>query len=247
MAFDLSSITAGPRQQPPRLFLYGPHGVGKTTFGCSAPAPIVIQTEDGLGTLETPAFPLAMTCDDVIEAIYSLYQEEHGFKTVVLDSADWLDNLIQRQVRETHDEKALAYGKDALLVAERWREVLDGFNALRTDKAMTVILLAHCEVKRFDPPDGDSYERYQPKLLGRSSALVQEWADAVLFVNFKTLVKDEVVGKNKDAKVKKPLPTNERILHTGERPAYLAKNRYGLPHELPMDWAAFNAAMPVPF
>ena len=246
MAFDLASITEGPRQLPPRLLIYGPHGVGKTTFGCGATSPVVIPTEDGLGMLETPAFPLAASVDQVMEAIGTLAMEEHTFKTVVLDSADWLDNMIQRQVRETHSDKELAYGKDALLIAETWRDLLDGFNTLRTEVGMAVILIAHCEVKRFDPPDGDSYERYQPKLMARSSALVQEWADAVLFANTKTLVKSEEVKNG--SKIKKPLSSSgERTLHTGEQPAYLAKNRYGFPPELAMDWDVLNAAMPVPF
>lgn len=246
MAFDLSSITSGPRTPPPRILIYGPHGVGKTTLASQFPAPIVIQTEDGLGTLETPAFPLATTVDDVLSAIGVLFNEKHDFKTVVLDSADWLDYLVQTQVKETHDDKALSYGKDALLCAEQWRLLLDGFSALRS-VGMTVVLIAHCEVKRFDPPDGDSFERYQPKLQTRASALVQEWCDAVLFANFKTFVKSEAVGARKDQSVKKAISGGERLLHTGERPAYLAKNRYGLPPEIPMSWAALNQALPIPF
>lgn len=244
MAFDLSSITTGPRLAPPRLLVFGPHGVGKTTFAARAPAPIVIQTEDGLGLLETPAFPLATSTAEVFEALGALYGEDHAYKTVILDSADWLDALIAKEVRATHGEKDLAYGKDAVLIAEQWRAVLDWFNALRA-KGMTVILVAHCEVKRYDPPDSDSYERYQPKLTGRASAVVQEWADAVLFANFKTFVKSEAVTAQKS--VKKALSGGERLLHTGEKPAYLAKNRYSLPETLPLDWTAFVQALPVPF
>jgi hypothetical protein len=244
MAFDLNSITAGPRTQPPRLLLYGPHGVGKTSFACNAPAPIVIQTEDGLGMLETPAFPLATTTAEVFEALNALYDGDHGFKTVVLDSADWLDNLIVKEVRATHDAKELAYGKDTLLIAEQWRVMLDWFSALRS-RGLTVILIAHSEIKRFDPPDSDSYERYQPKLTARASALVQEWADCVLFTNFKTFVKGEAVTQQKT--VKKAIAGGERLIHTGEKPAYLAKNRYSLPETLPLDWKAFADALPVPF
>jgi hypothetical protein len=32
-------------------------------------------------------------------------------------------------------------------------------------------------------------------------------------------------------------------MYTSERPAYLAKNRYNLPHELPLSWAALVGAM----
>lgn len=110
---------------------------------------------------------------------------------------------------------------------------------------MTVILIGHAEIKRFDPPDGDSFERYQPKLTARASALVQEWADAVLFASFKTFVKSEAVAREKT--VKKAISGGERLLHTGEKPAYLAKNRYSLPETLPLSWEAFAKALPVPF
>ena len=247
MAFDLASIQSGPRTAPPRILLYGPHGCGKTTLAAQAPSPIFICTEDGLGTLETPAFPLATRTQDVADAIGTLFHETHNFQTVVLDSADWLDNLIQTEVKATHSDKELSYGKDALLGAEQWRELLDGFSALRTVRKMTVILIAHCEIKRFDPPDSDSYERYQPKLATRASAVVQEWADMVLFANFQAYVKTETVGTGKQQTLKKALSAGERLLHTGEKPAYLAKNRYALPETLPFSWQALAQAMPVPF
>lgn len=245
MAFNLSSITKGRRITAPRIFIYGPHGVGKNTWAAGAPNPIFIQTEDGMGLLESAAFPLATASSQVHEAISLLYYETHDFKTVVLDSADWLDYLIATEIRASFEEKERAFGKDALLIAEQWRGILDGLNALRA-KGMTVILTGHCEIKRFDPPDSESYERYQPKMTNRASALVQEWADCVLFANWRTWVKKEVVA-NATAKTPttkaKPLATSERLVYTGEKPAYLAKNRYGLPDELPLHWAAFESAL----
>lgn len=245
MAFDLASISSGKRQAALRLYLYGPHGIGKNTFSACAPNPIFIQTEDGMGILETPAFPLATTSAQVHEAISTLYYEPHDYKTVVLDSADWLDNLIAAEIRANHDSKDLAYGKDTMLIAEQWRQFLEGFNALRS-KGISVIFLGHCEIKRYDPPDQDSYERYQPKMTARASSLIQEWADVVLFANWKTFVKKEVVG-NASAKTpttkSKPMATAERVLYTGEKPAHLAKNRYGLPPELPLNWNVFESAL----
>jgi hypothetical protein len=245
MAFDLNSISRGKRIAAPRIFLYGPHGIGKNTWAAGASNPIFIQTEDGMGLLESAAFPVATAPAQIHEAIGLLYYEPHEFQTVVLDSTDWLDNLITAEIRANHEKNDLAYGKDALLVAEQWRSVLDGLNALRS-KGMTVILLGHCEIKRFDPPDAESYERYQPKMTARASALVQEWADCVLFANWKTLVKKEVVA-NATAKTpttkSKPLATSERLIFTGEKPAHLAKNRFGLPAELPLTWTAFESAL----
>lgn len=241
MAFDLSSIQRGKSIKAPRLFVYATHGIGKSTFAAAAPKPIFICTEDGLGNIDTASFPLAGSSADVLGALESLYTQEHDFQTVVLDSADWYEQILQREIDSNHKPAELAYGKGAAILATRWKELLDGLNALRNDKGMAIILIGHCEIKRFDSPEMDSYDRYQPKLAARSSALLQEWADAVLFANYKTMVRKEDVGFNKS--VSKGITTGQRVIHTAETPAFLAKNRYSLPAELPLDWNAFSAAM----
>ena len=91
---SLARIITDGAIPPARILIYGPHGIGKTTWACSAPAPIVIQTEDGLGRLRVPHFPLCRTYADVLESIGALYTDEHEYKTVVLDSLDWLEQLI---------------------------------------------------------------------------------------------------------------------------------------------------------
>jgi hypothetical protein len=239
MAINLKSIKKNTELLPPRIMLYGPHGLGKTTFGAGAPNPIFILTEDGLGQIEADHFPLATTFSQVQEALASL-TGDHDFQTVVIDSLDWLDNLVWEEINTKYDAKDLAYGKGAVIAADYWRKVLDTLNVLRS-KGMASILLAHCEIKRFDSPEVEPYERYQPKLQARSSALVQEWCDMVLFTNYKTLVKTTDVGFNN--KVTRGTSTGERIMHTNERPAYLAKNRYNLPDQLPLEWSALAEAI----
>lgn len=241
MSFNLSSISRGRAIKAPRIFLYGSHGLGKSTFASRAPAPIFIQTEDGLGSIDTASFPLATSSVQVMSAIETLYTQEHEFKTVVLDSADWLEQILQREIEAKHDAKDLAYGKGAVILAERWKQILDGLNALRNDKNMAVIVLGHCEIKRFDSPEVESYDRYQPHLAPRVSALLQQWADAVLFTNYRTIVRKEDVGFNKS--VSRGMTTGERLIYTSETPAFQAKNRYSLPPNMPLDWAAFSAAL----
>jgi len=221
--------------------LYGVEGIGKTTFASQAPNPIFICTEDGLGSLQVDHFPLATQASDVLDAISALVSENHTFGSVVLDSVDWLDNLIWQDVEAKHDAKDLAYGKGAMIVADRWREVLAGLNALRNDKGMVVILLAHCQIKRFDSPEVEPYDRYQPKLQERSNAILREWVDAVLFANYKTIVRKDDLGFNKTNN--RGISTGERLLFTSEKPAYMAKNRYSLPESLPMSWDAFAQAI----
>jgi len=241
MAFDLKSIRKNDAMSAPRIMVYGVEGIGKSTFGAGAPNPVYILTEDGLGSLNVDHFPLATSFADVMDAIASLYKENHAFETVVIDSLDWLEAIIQREIEQKYDAKDLAYGKGSLIAAERWREILDGLNALRNDKGMAVILIAHTTIKRFDSPEVEPYDRYQPKLQERSNAVVREWADAVLFANYKTIVKKDDVGFNQTNN--RGISTGERLLFTSERPAYMAKNRYNMPESIPLSWDAFAEAI----
>ena len=241
MAFDLKSIRKNDAMAAPRIMVYGVEGIGKSTFGAGAPNPIYILTEDGLGSLNVDHFPLAQSFQDVMDAIATLYKENHAFETVAIDSLDWLEAIIQREIEQKYDAKDLAYGKGSLIAAERWREILDGLNALRNDKGMAVILIAHTTIKRFDSPEVEPYDRYQPKLQERSNAVVREWADAVLFANYKTIVKKDDVGFNQTNN--RGISTGERLLFTSERPAYMAKNRYNMPESIPLSWDAFAEAI----
>lgn len=241
MSFNLQSIRRGQDIKPPRIFIYGVEGIGKSTFAAAAPNPIFIQTEDGQGALDIATFPMVEKIDDIREAIGSLYQEQHDFGAVVLDSADWLEQIIAREIEAKHDAKELAYGKGALKQAEIWQELLAGFNALRNDRGMAVILIGHSQIKRFDSPETEPYDRYSPKLQERSNALVREWADAVLFANYRTVVKKSEVGFNKE--VARGITNGERLLYTTEKPAYMAKNRYALPDSLPLSWDALSNAI----
>jgi hypothetical protein len=241
MPIDLSKIVTSHKRQPPRILVYGPHGVGKTTFACSAVRPIVIRTEDGLGTLDVPAFEIAKDFGDVLEAIEALSVNDHKFRTVILDSVDWLEPLawadVCRDQGVTNIEQVeKGYGKGYVFADAKWKLVLDGLNDLR-NRGMTVILIAHAEVKRAEAPDTEPYDRWQPKLHKRASALVQEWADMIGFAHHETIVQKTDTGFNK--KINRGKGTGSRLLSLHEQPAYLAKTRYPMPESVALEWPVF--------
>ena len=243
MAFDLRQLQpARAQRKPPRVVIHGPPGVGKTIFAACAPAPIFLPTEDGLESLsqlpfDVPAFPLAKTWDDVMGAIQSLYEQEHEFKTLAVDSIDWLEPLVWAETCRRNnwaDIEAPGYGKGYQAAQDVWRQFLDGLELLRIEKGMAYILIAHSQVRRFDAPDAEPYDRYMLKLQQKGGDLLTENVDAVLFANFKTYTAETDVGFKK--KVRRGIGTGERVMFTEERPAFVAKNRYGLPAELPLDY-----------
>ncbi len=220
MAISLASLRSASALSRPRILVHGVAGVGKTTFATSADKPVVVPTEDGLGLIKVPHPPLARSFDEVMEALAALYSEENGWRSI----------------------EEPGYGKGYIAALDLWRQYLDGLNALRDERHMTVIQIGHTDIKRFDSPEHEPYDRYVIKLHARASALLQEHSDVVLFANYRISTVKSDVGFNK--KVTRALGSGERVLYTAERPAFLAKNRYGLPDVLPLDWQAFAAAMP---
>jgi len=245
LALSLASLNRTTALKPPRILIHGVHGVGKTTFAAGAPDPAFILTEDGLGTLDVPHFPLARTFDEVMQALAALYTEEHAFRALVIDSVDWLEPLIHAKVCKDQGWSSIedpGYGKGYIHALDLWRQYIEGLNALRDDKGMTVVQIAHTDIKRFDSPESEPYDRYVIKLHTKASALLQEHSDVVLFANYRISTVKSDVGFNK--KVTRALGSGARLLHTAERPAFLAKNRYALPDTLEMSWGAFAEAMP---
>jgi hypothetical protein len=241
----LANILQGAKPGPRRMTVYGTAGVGKSTFATCAPSPIVIQTEDGLNEIDCHKFPVAQSFDEVMQSLAALYQEDHAYRTVVIDSLDWLERLIWAKVcatRQVATIEDIGYGKGYAFALTHWRDVLDGLTALRDRKGMTVILIAHARIERFENPETEAYDRYVPRLHKTAAAMVAEWSDEVLFATYKVFTKATEEGFNQ--KRVQGLGTGERVLRTTERPSHLAKNRLNLPDELPLAWSAFAQHLP---
>lgn len=234
----LAAITRGIIEKPPRIVCYGVEGIGKTTFAADAPAPIFLGAEDGTAQLDVARFPEPHTWSDVFSNLESLEGEKHDFKTLVIDTADWLEPLCVAAVCAKHPEgyttlEEFGFGKGVSFAVAEWRKLLAALDRLR-DNGMTVIVLGHSHVKTYNNPEGEDYDRYQMKLSPKVAALLREWPDAVLFANYETLV-----NKEKGARAK-GIRGTARFLHTERTAAYDAKNRFGLPSRIPLSWSEFE-------
>jgi hypothetical protein len=239
MSTLLSQVETGKQTLPRRVLLYGTHGIGKSTFAANSDAPIVIQTEDGLADIDVPRFPLATDLGHVMAAVKELYTAEHDYRTVVIDSLDWLERLIWSDVCRAENVQSIekiGYAKGYVYALDRWQRLLDGLTALRNKRGMTVLLIAHAKIERFENPQTDAYDRFAPRLHKHASALIQEWVDECLFASYKVFVKTSDEGFNR--KRTQAIGTGERVLKTTERPSHIAKNRLGLPDEIELSWPA---------
>ena len=236
---SLDSISTPPGDVPRRTLLYGVQGIGKSTWASKWPGPVFVPTEDGLSNIDCRAFPLAKRMTDVQGYILDLGGEEHPYKTVVLDSADWFEKLIWQSVCREHSKESIAdfgYGKGYALAVEKFRKCLRDLDQCRT-RGMHIVVIAHCAIVRFESPEGESYDRYQPRLHRECAALIQEWADEVLFANYQTFTRktDEGFGRERNIAV----GDAKRILYTQEKPAYLAKSRLPLPPEMSFEFEEY--------
>lgn len=244
---DLTNLEPDVTSAPPRLVVYGPQGSGKTTFAAQAPSTIFMDIEDGLHGIKS-AKQRVKNWGEVLEMITALHQQEHKFKTLAVDTIDWLERLIHTDVALNNNVNAIddiPYGRGFNYAVSQWETFLKGMTSLRDNKGMTIILLAHDKIKRFDDPMTDGYDRYMLKLHDKAGALVQEWADGVLFMKGKTFIKTEKAGFSE----KKKGVDGGVYLHTTETPAYQAKHRtaLALPDEFPVSeknsWGDFIAAI----
>lgn len=239
---DLSTIKKERKVRPPIVTIYGRPKVGKTTFAAEAPDCLVLAIEKGQDGVECATHDIN-TYQDMVDAITALHEQDHRFKNVAVDSADWLESLIHQQVAKDHGVKSiedLGYGKGYVFALNYWRQILAGLESLRNTKNMGVILIAHDHVKRYDNPMSDSYDRYELKLHAKAAALVSEWSDCLLFATHKVIIKKEDGGFNK--KIAKAKDAG-RVIYTSETPAHVAGNRFGLPDEIELSYKSFINAL----
>lgn len=229
--------------KPVRLVIYSTPGVGKTTFCAEAPNPVFLLGEAGASFLDVPAFPRPLNWWDVLEAVQTLINEEHDRRSLVLDTLDGLEPLVFEHVCKTNGGKKsiedLPYGRGYTLALEEWRKLLARLEWLQEKRGMNVLLTAHAVAREFKDPNVETaWKRWDMKLHAKTADEIAGWADAVLFATHEALPK-------KDGLRVRGVSTGERLILTNWTAAYSAKNRYGLPPTLPLDWSAFwSAAQP---
>lgn len=232
-------IIKGKKSRPRRIVLYGTHGIGKSTWAANAPSPIFASTEDGLDDIGCDRTPLIKNLGAFNEAISSITGNPHDYKTLVVDSVDWLERLIWRAVADENNKASIdeiSYYRGYNLAVRHWDFVLSSLENLRQTRNMAIILLAHARAVKTEPPDGESYTRYEPDLHKNISPLLQEWADEVLFTTYKIIRIKKGEGFNERYQA---IGDGERTVYTSEKPTHLAKRRINMPDEIPLDWSEY--------
>jgi hypothetical protein len=237
----LEKITKGKIKTPHCILIYSRDGIGKSTFASQAPNPIFLGTEQGTNYLDVSRFPTPKTWADVEACLDSLLKEKHDFKTIVIDSLDWLEPLLHAKICAEYKVKTLelaagGYGKGYMIALDEFVKFRVKLNELRESKGMNIILIAHSQVKTFqDPHNQIAYDKFEIKLHKAASAMFREYVDAVLYAGIE-------VFSSGDGKTLKTFAEDARYLFTSAAAGYDAKNRMGLPAKIELTWDAFIEA-----
>jgi AAA domain len=232
---------------PPRIVIYGPPKKGKTTLASEFPSPIFLQVEDGTPAgLTLASFGKLDSYVEVLEAIGALYDNEHAYKTVVIDSLDKLEPMIWTAIcaeKNWDSIESPGYGKGYVEADSYWRAIMESLLVLRNERGMTSVLICHSEVGRFDDPTTVSYSQYDMRLHKRAKALICDDADAILLVKEEATIREDAQGPGKKGEKRAIAEGVNRFIYCEGRPAFLAGNRYNLPAKLRYDKGKGYAAL----
>lgn len=244
-------ITRGIQQKPLKVVVYGPEGIGKSTFASMFPDPLFIDTEGSTARMDVARTETPTSLAMLMQILTEVRDNQPGCKTLVIDTIDWAERLCTQAVCAKNGKTGIedfGYGKGYSYIYEEMGRILNLLNDI-WERGMHIVITAHAAIRKFEQPDEmGAYDRWELKLINspkcNSCAMVKEWADMVLFANYKTYA----VAADKDGK-KMKARGGERVMYTAHNPCWDAKNRFGLAPELPFDFAQiahiFGQTVPV--
>lgn len=245
------NITRGIQNKPIKAVIYGPEGIGKTTFAAQFPDPLFVDVEGSTTRMDVARTDTPTSLAMLLGILTEIRDHNPGCKTVVIDTADWAERLCIKTVCDKYKKTGIeefGYGKGYTYVYEEFGGILNLLNDI-ADRGVNVVLTAHAAIRKFEQPDEmGSYDRWELKMINSPKcnvcAMIKEWADLVLFANYKTTV----ISTDKEGK-KNKARGGQRVMYTTHDPCWDAKNRFGLAQELPFDFAQiahiFGQTVPV--
>lgn len=246
----LKGVVRGEKR-PPRVLLYGPPGIGKSTFGSESEAPIFVTTEDGVDNLPVDQFPRAESYDALLENVSQVAKDRHDYKTLVVDTLNGASELCAQKVCEEqfggvwYTEKGkkgfTAFAQGWQSTSEEMRSLLALLDECRNARDMQVILLAHVGLHTVSHPTDGDYTKFAPEMDKRVWARWSKWCDIILRADFDYYVKPGETGKKGRAE----LGDTTRWLFSVGNAAQDCKTRVGyeMPERMLLSYPAFHEAI----
>lgn len=234
------TVTSTRQAKALKVVVYGPEGIGKTTFANNFPQPVYIDTEGSTNFIDGQKLPDPTSWTMLLEELEYLKSTPGVARTIVIDTMDWAEALAKQHLMAKNNWDAIdasSYGTRYVALADEIGKFLNKLSEL-VELNYNVVLLAHSETKKHELPDElGAFDRYVLKLERRDASLVKEWADMILFANFKTTVITDSKTNSKKA------TGGQRVMYTTHKPTWDAKNRLGLADELPFDYEQIRSQL----
>lgn len=238
-------LIRGKQPRSTRILLYGPEGIGKSTFAAQFPNPIFIDTEGGTDHMDVTRTPQPTSWTMLFEQVRYFIQHSDQLETLVIDTADWAEKLCIEQIcaqRKVDGIESFGYGRGYVYLGEEFGRLLNLLNDIIALN-INVVFTAHAQMRKFEQPDETgAYDRWELKLQKKTAPLLKEWADMVLFANYKTLVVN--VDNRGATKGKNKAQGGQRVMYAAHHPCWDAKNRHGLPDEMPFEYKQITHCIP---
>ena len=239
-------IITGKIASPKKVLIYGPEGIGKSTFAAQFPEPVFIDTEGSTKDMDVARFEKASSWQMLMDQIRYVRQNPTTCRTLVIDTVDWAEQMCVADLCARYGKKGVedfGYGNGYVYAKEEFGRFLNALEEV-VEAGVNVVLTAHAQMRKFEQPDEmGSYDRWELKLGKKTSSqtapLAKEWADMVLFANYKTIVVN--VDGQGTQKGKNKAQGGKRVMYTTHHPCWDAKNRYNLPDEVPFEYASIRA------
>ena len=230
-------ISSGKVNRPLKVVLYGPEGIGKSTLASEFPNPLFIDTEGGTSHMDVQRIENLTSWDELLSAIVEVAKEHGICGTLVLDTADWAEQMCVTAVCNRYKKAGVeefGYGKGYTYLSEEFSRLLSVLDEVIA-AGIHVVVTAHAKMRKFEQPDEmGAYDRWEMKLSKQVAPLIKEWCDELLFLNYKTFVASTVSNTKK-------AQGGKRVMYATHHPCWDAKNRHGLPDEIEMDYGNIAA------
>lgn len=238
-------ITRGKIQKAKKVVVYGPEGIGKSTFASQFPDPVFIDTEGSTSSMDVARLPRPTSWNMLLEEVDYIKGHPDVCRTLVIDTIDWAEQLCVDHICSIHNKKGIedfGYGNGYVYTKEEFGRFLNRLSDV-IESGVNVVLTAHAQLRKFEQPDElGAYDRWELKLgkktSSQTSPLVKEWADMLLFANYKTYS----VAVDKDGK-KHKAQGGKRVMYTSHHPCWDAKNRYDLPEICDFDYQVIKGIL----
>lgn len=220
--------------------MYGVAGIGKTTLAAQFPSPVFIDVEDGSNQLPVARMPRPTSWSMLMDEVREVRDGNVPCSTIIIDTADAAEELCIAAICSEKNWDGLespGFGKGYTYLAEKFGKLLDVLGEV-VDRGINVVLVSHCLCRKFELPNEEgAFDRYELKLTKKVAPMLKEWSDMLLFLDYKVYVEEVSKGKNKAR-------GGKRIIRTTHHPCWDAKNRFGLPAEMPLSYDGLAPYVP---